>query len=76
MYHWKAFDKGYNFVSDLILIGGFHIKLWAPKVAGLPTLGISRLPLGSLKTKCHLGVGLVTKHLVYYKGEGGGFLQV
>ncbi len=33
---------------------------------------ISRLPLGSPKTKCHLGVGPVAKHKVYYKGEGGG----
>jgi len=31
---------------------------------------------GSLGTKCHLNVGLVDKHKVYYKGEGGGFPQV
>jgi hypothetical protein len=24
-------------------------------------------------TKCHLDVGLVERHIVYYKGEGGGF---
>ncbi len=24
---WKAFDKGYNFGSDLIPIGGLHKKL-------------------------------------------------
>ncbi len=28
------------------------------------------------ETKCHLDVGLVEKHIVYYKGEGGGFPQV
>jgi hypothetical protein len=28
---------------------------------------------GSLKTKRHLGVDLVAKHKVYYKGEGDGF---
>jgi hypothetical protein len=28
------------------------------------------------RTKCHLDVGLVEKHRVYYKGEGGGFPQV
>ncbi len=39
-------------------------------------LGISRLPLGSPKTKRHLGVGIVARHGEYYKGEGGGFLQV
>jgi hypothetical protein len=30
----------------------------------------------SHETKCHLGVGPMTKHIVYYKGEGGGFPQV
>jgi hypothetical protein len=43
---------------------------------GVPTLGISGLPLGSPKTKCHLDVGPMANHRVYYKGEGGGFLQV
>jgi len=47
-----------------------------PKIAGVPTLGISKLPFGSLETKCHLNVGLVESHRIYYKGEGGGFLQV
>jgi hypothetical protein len=30
----------------------------------------------SLGTKWHLGAGLVAKHKVYTKGEGGGFPQV
>jgi hypothetical protein len=47
--------------------------LWAPKVTGIPTLVISRLPFGSLETKCHLDVGLMERHKVYYKGEGSGF---
>jgi len=34
------------------------------------------LPLGSLETKSHLDVGLVKRHKIYYKGEGGGFPQV
>jgi len=46
------------------------------KVEGVPTLGISKLPFGSPGTKCHLDVGLVEKHKIYYKGEGGGFPQV
>ncbi len=37
------------------------------------TLTISKLPLGSPKTKSHLDVGLVERHRVYYKGEGDGF---
>jgi hypothetical protein len=62
--------------SDLTLIKGVHTKLWASKVAWIPILGILGLPLGSPGTKWHLVVGLVTKHKVYYKGEGGGFPQV
>jgi hypothetical protein len=50
--------------------------LWRFKVVGVPTLAISRLPLGSPKTKSHLDVGLVERRKVYYKGEGGGFPQV
>ncbi len=38
-----------------------------------PILGIFKLLLGSFGTKCHLDVGLVVNHIVYYKGEGGGF---
>jgi len=47
-----------------------------PKVAGIPILAISKLPFGSPRTICHLDVGLVKRHKVYYKGEGGGFPQV
>jgi hypothetical protein len=75
-YHWKAFDEAYNFALDLISIEGLHTKLWAPKVIRVPTLGISGLPLGSPRTKWHLGVDPVARHIVYYKGEGGGFPQV
>ncbi len=39
IYRWKALDEGYNFFLDLISIGGLHTKLWAPKVAGVPTMG-------------------------------------
>jgi len=34
---------------------------------------ISRLPFKSPATKCHLGVGFMERHKVYYKKEGGGF---
>jgi hypothetical protein len=27
-------------------------------------------------TKCHLDVGLVLRHIIYYEGEGDGFPQV
>ncbi len=72
-YRWKAFDKVYNFFLDLISIRDMQRKLSAPKVAGVPTLGISRLPLRSPRTKCHLDVALVERHRVYYKREGDGF---
>jgi hypothetical protein len=75
-YFWKAFDEGYNFVLDLIPIGGLHTKLWATKVTEVPTLGNSGLPFGSPGTKHHLDATLVASHKVYYKGEGGGFPQV
>jgi hypothetical protein len=75
-YHWKALNEGYNFALDIISIGGLHTKLWVSKVVGVLVLGILGLPLGSPGTKCHLGVGLMAKHKVYYKGEGGGFPQV
>ncbi len=45
------------------------------KVAKVPTVGISRLPLGS-GTKSHLNVAPVERRRVYYKGGGGGFPQV
>jgi len=75
-YLWKALDNGYNFALNLIAIGGFHTKLWGDKFMGVSTLAISRFPLGSPRTKSHLDVGLVERHIVYYKGEGGGFPQV
>ncbi len=75
-YCWKTLDESYNFASNLISIWGFHTKLWAPKVAGVPTLGILGLSLGSFGTKWHLGVGPMAKHRIYYKGKSGGFHQV
>jgi hypothetical protein len=67
----ESFWQGYNFALNLIPIRGLHRKLWGSKVVRVSTLGISRLPFGSPETKCHLDVGLVERHKVYYKGEGG-----
>jgi hypothetical protein len=72
-YCWKTFDKGYNFSLNITSIRCLHTKSRAPKVMGVPILGISELPLGSPGTKWHLGVGLLAMHKSYYKGEGGGF---
>jgi hypothetical protein len=70
-YCWKAIDEGYNFVLDLISIGGLHAKLWAPQSRRSPSRENFMTPI-----ECHLGIGPVAKHIVYYKGEGGGFPQV
>jgi len=43
-YRWKDLNKGYNFALKLISIRGMHAKLWTPKVAGVPAVGISGLP--------------------------------
>jgi hypothetical protein len=72
-YRWKDLDEGYNFASDFISIKDLNTKFWAPKVTRVIVVGISRLPLGSPRTKWHLGAGLMVKHKVYYKGEGGSF---
>jgi hypothetical protein len=72
-YRCKALDEGYDIALDLISIRCLHRKLCALKVTKVPTLGIS---LGSPRTKCHLDVGLVERHKVYYKREGDGFYQV
>ncbi len=43
-YCWKALNKGYNFALDLTAIGRLQRKLWGPKVVGVPSLGILRIP--------------------------------
>jgi len=43
---------------------------------GVPTLAILGFSLMNPRTKSHLDVGLVERHKLYYKGEGGGFCQV
>jgi hypothetical protein len=63
-YRWKDLDEGYNFALDLISIGGLHAKVWTPKVAKIPVVGISGLPLGSSRIKCHLGVSYMARHKV------------
>jgi hypothetical protein len=68
-YCWKDLSEGYNFVLDLISIENLHTKLWGPKVVEVPILGISGFPFGSLETKCHLDVGIMERHRVYYKGK-------
>jgi len=49
-YRWKAL-KGYNFASNLTSIEGFHTKLWASKVVGVPISKISGPQFGNFETK-------------------------
>jgi hypothetical protein len=56
-YRWKAFNEGYNFALDLIIIEGLHNKLCTFKVAGVPSVAILGLPSGSLGTKRPFGCG-------------------
>jgi hypothetical protein len=58
-YRWKALNKSYNFTSDLIPIRGLNRELWTHKVPGVQTGTVSRLLLGSPKTKSHSDVGAV-----------------
>jgi hypothetical protein len=75
-YCWKFLDEGNNFALNLISIRDLHRKLWAPKIVGIPIVGILGFPLGSPGTKCHLDASPMASHKVYYKREGGGFPQV
>jgi hypothetical protein len=72
-YHWKALDENYNFVLDLIFIGGLHTKLWASKVTRDSISRILRLPFKSPEIEWQLGASPMAKHIIYYKGEGGGY---
>jgi hypothetical protein len=75
-YRWKGLDEIYNFSLNHISIGGLIAKLWGSKVGGVPAGGISGLPHESPERKSHLDVASMESHIVYYKGEGGGFPQV
>jgi hypothetical protein len=46
------------------------------KVARVPIVGISELPLGSPKIESHLDVAPVESCRVYYMGEGSGFPRI
>jgi hypothetical protein len=61
-YRWKVLDESNNFALNLISIRCLQKKSLAPKATGVLSLRISGLPLGSLRTKCHLNVALVERH--------------
>jgi hypothetical protein len=47
-----------------------------PQSPGSPNFGNFGTPTWESWDKSHLDVGPMGSHRVYYKGEGGGFLQV
>jgi hypothetical protein len=49
---------------------------YGPQSHESPNFGNFGTPIWESETKCHLDVGLVERHRVYYKGEGGDFPQV
>jgi hypothetical protein len=51
-------------------------KVMGPWSHGSPNFSNFETPTWESWTKCHLDVGLVERHRVYYKGEGDGFPQV
>jgi len=65
----KAFDKKYNFASDLVSIRLCSREIWAPKVPGLQLGTILGLQLGSLGKKCHLDVVPMVSCRKYYMGR-------
>jgi hypothetical protein len=56
-HRWKALEKSYKFVLDLIPIRGLSRELWVPKVPGVQTRTISGLLLGNPRNKSHLDAG-------------------
>jgi hypothetical protein len=72
----ESCQRGLQLCFRLISIGGLHTKVRGPKVAGVSTLVISGFPFGKPKTKSHLDVSFMERHIIYYKGEDDGFPQV
>jgi hypothetical protein len=72
----QSSQRGLQFFFRPHLNRRFANKVMGPQSCKSPNFGNFGLPFGSPETKCHLGVGFMERHGVYYKGEGGGFPQV
>jgi hypothetical protein len=68
LYFWKYLGMKMSKMGSHDPFGKLTHKLWSKEGSGLPF----RSPM----TKWHLGAGPVAKHIIYYKGEGGGFPRV
>jgi hypothetical protein len=76
IYHSKTLDNDYNFSLNLTSIANFLKKLWASKVARVPTSGILGLSSWESQDNMTFGCWPRARHKKYYKREGGGFPQV
>jgi hypothetical protein len=56
-HRWKALEERYKFALNLISIGSWGKKLWAPKAPGVQTGTVSGLYFGSPRKKCHSDAG-------------------
>jgi hypothetical protein len=75
-YHWKVLDEDYNFALHIISIKGLQQSYGSPKSWESQFWECRDSNLGVPGQKWHSDVGLVARHKVYYKGEGGGFPQI
>jgi hypothetical protein len=64
-HRWKALEESYKFSLELIPIKSPSWELWAPKVPRVQTGTISRLLLGSPRTKSHPDVGATEQRREY-----------
>jgi hypothetical protein len=51
-------------------------KVMGPQSCKSSNFGNFKIPIWESRTKCHLDVSFMNRHIVYYKGEGCGFPQV
>jgi hypothetical protein len=54
----------------------FAHKVMGPQSRGNPNFGNFETPKFCPGAKCHLDVGLMGRHRIYYKREGGDFPQI
>jgi hypothetical protein len=72
----ESFRRGIQLCFRPHLNWRFAHKVMGPQSCRSPKFENFETPIWEYREKCHLDVGHVANHKVYYKGEGGGFPQV
>jgi hypothetical protein len=72
----KSFRQGLQLYFKPHLNPRFACKVMGPQSCKSPSCGNFETPTWESQDKMWLDVGLMERHKVYYKGEGGGFPQV